>query len=336
MIIAPVKPRQAVKMEISELVSIDMKPRTLIHGEPGVGKSTFAASAPGVVFLCVEQGTNNMKIRRLRVDNGTTKRDPTTYEEALALIDQLIVYVRSGATDVQNVAIDTVDALESLIHTHVCKTANKKGMASFTFGRGYDASVDHFKLFISRLRVLHELGVGIILLCHTKTEHYNNPEGADFDYYELKLHKKVAPLLVEWCDNVLFARREQYALEMEGGKVRGVGTASRFLNTSKTPAYVAKNRYDLPEKIAMRWFDYQLAMNKHEPASAGDLTKTATSLIEQMPADLQPAATQALKQIDPTDARTLAHFVDYCQSKLALEPETDTETDTETDNKEEA
>ena len=31
-------------------------PRVLIHGQPGVGKTTFAADAPSPIFICPEDG----------------------------------------------------------------------------------------------------------------------------------------------------------------------------------------------------------------------------------------------------------------------------------------
>jgi hypothetical protein len=173
-------------------------------------------------------------------------------------------------------------------------------------------------MVLARLERLKDLGIGIILLAHTETKHFNNPEGQDFDFYDIKLHKKITGLLVEWSDNVLFARREQYALE-EHGKVRGVSTGARFLHTQKSPAYVAKNRYDLPEKLSLRWSDYQESMNSHRPADPAELRTHALSLIEQLDKESKIQATAALSKIDADDSRTLVHFVDYCRSKLNLQ-----------------
>ena len=32
----------------------------LLHGDPGVGKTTFAADFPGALFMCTEAGTTHL------------------------------------------------------------------------------------------------------------------------------------------------------------------------------------------------------------------------------------------------------------------------------------
>lgn len=305
-----------MKIKITTKATIKAKPRTLIHGEPGVGKSTFAAAAPGVVFICAEQGTNNIAVQRARIEDVGAERDPQTFDEVCLVLDSLIEGLRASPTPLfENLAIDTMDAMEAMVHGHVCKTGNKRSIADFGFGKGYDNALDSFRFLLKKLEEIQAHDVGIILLTHTKTEHFNNPEGQDFDYYDIKLHKKVAGLLVEWSDNILFARREQYALE-EGGKIRGVGSGARFLHTQKQPAYVAKNRFELPEKLPLRWHDYQDAMDRGQAGNFDELRAHASDLIKQMDPSIQGAANTALHGIG--DPKQMAHFVDYCRSKLNI------------------
>lgn len=313
--------RPQLKVKITEKKTIKAPARTLIHGEPGIGKSTFAASAPDVVFLCVEQGTNNLPVARARVEDESApggERDPKTYDEVLFVLDSIIAGVKAQGTSLlSHLAIDTIDALETVIHSHVCKIGGKRSIADFGYGKGFDITVDAFKMVMSKLEILQSLGVSPILICHTKIETYNNPEGQNFDYYEIKTHKKVSGYLVEWSDNVLFARREQYALE-EGGKVRGVGSGARFIHTQKSPAFVAKNRFDLPEKMSLNWHEYQKAMDSHKPADPAELRAHAEELIKQLDKESQESASAALSKIAKTDARMLIQFVDYCRSKINI------------------
>jgi len=309
--------KQPLKVKITPKKTIEAPPITLIHGEPGIGKSTFAAAAPGVVFICCEQGTNNIPVQRIRLEDESGERDPKTFDEVMFVLDSLIAGVKSGNKDVKNIAIDTVDALEKIIHDHICQRSNKRSVADFNYGKGFDLTVDAMRMVLARLSTLRDLGCGIILISHTKIETFNNPDGQNFDYSEIKSHKKIAGLLVEWSDNVLFARREQYALE-EGGKVRGVGTGARFIHTQKTPTYVAKNRYDLPEKMALFWPDFEHAIKNHKPADPEELMKHAKELISQLDDETQKTAKEALSKINIADSRTFTQFVDYCRSKVNL------------------
>ncbi len=311
-----------MKVRISPRKTIEAPPRTLVHGE-GIGKSTFAAGAPDVVFLCAEKGTNNLPVQRARIEDETVaegERDPKTYDECIYVLDALVAGVSQSPKSLpfKNLAIDTVDSLESFIHAHIARTSNKRSIADFNFGKGFDLSVDAFRLVLGRLEKLQELGIGIILLAHTKTESFSNPEGQDFNYYEIKTHKKVAGLLVEWSDNVLFARRDQHSLE-ENGKIRGVSDGARFLHTQKTPVFVAKNRFDLPERLPISWTEYQQAMSAHKPADPVELMKHAKQLISQLDKEAQVSATAALSKITSGDSRTLAQFLDFCRSKVATQ-----------------
>lgn len=310
-----------MKVRITEKKTIKTVPITLIHGEPGIGKSTFAANAPDVVFVCVEQGTNNIQTRRARIeDSGSPEgeRDPKTYDEVLFVLDSLVAGLQaSEKKPFSFVVIDTVDALEVLIHAHICKISGKRSIADFGFQKGYDLAVDGFRSVMQRLERMKSLGVGVILIAHTKTESFSNPEGQDYNYYEIKVHKKVAGALVEWSDNVLFARREQYALE-ENGKVRGVGSGARFISTNKQPAYTAKNRFDLPDKLPLSWHEYQQAMDAHKPADPAELIINANALIKLMDKETQIQALASLNKIHKEDSRMLAQFVDYCRSKVVI------------------
>lgn len=317
-----------MSLRITPKKKIALPPITCIYGEPGVGKSTFAASAPQVVFLCVEQGTDNIAVSRARLEDPRApdgERDPGTYEEFTSLLESLGSLAETGKAEFKHVAIDTVDALEKLVHQHICRTGGKRSIADFRFGLGYDLAVDAFRATFTRLERLKRAGIGVILIAHHQITTFNNPEGANFDRYDLKLHKKVAGLVFENCSNVLFARREQYALE-EHGKVRGVAGGSRFIHTQNSPAFVAKNRYDLPEKLALRWSDYAAAVEAHRPADPEETRRAALSVIAQFAdKDTQSNAARALDAISNDSPEELVRFLDYCRSKLEIAQPTETQ-----------
>lgn len=296
---------------LTEKKIIERPPITFGYGEPGVGKTTFAASAPDPLFLCLERGAEQLPVRRIRIANCDGDRDPETYDEILEILTGL--KMTSGS-----LVIDTVDELERIVFAHVAARAQKP-FALIPYGRGYDAAVDAIRMLLARLERIKDAGVHIILLAHSKLETFVNPEGADFNFWDLKLHKRLAGLFVAWADNVLFMRREQYALEEKEsakGKVRGVGTNARFIHTQKTPAFVAKNRYNLPDKLPLSWQDYEQAMREARPADPQELLLAAHELLEQLPTDVREKASEALGKISTIDAVALAKFVDHARARV--------------------
>lgn len=272
--------------------------RTTVHGEPGIGKTTFAADAPDVVFLCTEAGADNVNVSHLHYDG----HDPRTYEEVLAALEGV-------PTDgsVKNVCIDTVDGLEGIIHAHI-KTTTGKPVGEHGYGKGYDKALDLMRGVLASLERLRDKGVGTILLAHSTIESFANPEGADFSYVTIKAHKKIAGLLVEWSDAVLYARREQRAYTNDAGKTIGVGSSKRELCTEKTPTFVAKNRLRLPPTMPLSWADYQRAIDTFVPLDAKALRKEASELAAAFGA---PAMAELEKIGD--DAGDLLAFVEYCK-----------------------
>lgn len=291
--------KERMKVSITKKQTHKRPQRTLVYGEPGIGKSTFASNAPDVVFLCTEAGADNLSVAHAHFDG----RDPRTYEEVLAVLEGL-------PTDgtIKNVCIDTVDGLEGLIHAHI-KAKTNKPVGEHGYGKGYDMALDLMRGFIASIERLREKGVGCILLAHSTIESFANPEGADFSYVTVKAHKKITGLLVEWCDAVLYAKREQRAYTNEDGKTIGVGTSKRQLHTEKTATFVAKNRLRLPPVMPLAWSDYQKAIDTFVPLDAKALRVEATELA----AAFGPQAVAELEKIGD-DAGDLLAFVEYCKN----------------------
>ena len=59
----------------------------------------------------------------------------------------------------------------------------------------------------------------------------------------------------EWSDAVLFANYRTVVKKTDVGfnkeVARGITTGERLLYTAETPAYMAKNRYDLPPSLPL-------------------------------------------------------------------------------------
>jgi hypothetical protein len=73
----------------------------------------------------------------------------------------------------------------------------------------------------------------------------------------------------EWCDVVGFANYKTIVKSSDVGfnnKVsRGISTGERLLYTSEKPAYLAKNRYSLPDSLPLDWSALADAMTTATP-----------------------------------------------------------------------
>src|SRR6185436_11325620 len=63
--------------------------RTVLYGPEGIGKSTFAAGSHKPIFLCAEDGTNELDVARLK---------PATWDELFEAIAMLTTETHDYAT----------------------------------------------------------------------------------------------------------------------------------------------------------------------------------------------------------------------------------------------
>jgi hypothetical protein len=227
-----------------------VKPRrTFLYGPGGIGKSTFAASAPGCVFIPTEEGANDIEVAKFPLCTG--------FDQVFSCIGQLYSEQHAFKT----VCIDTVDWLEKLAWAKVAADAGVQQIGDIKYGRGYGFSANMFRQVLQGLDALRDYrGMAVILLAHAKTERFEDPEHTSYDRYEPKLHEHVTNLIVEWADEVFFANFRTVVKEEDAGFNRTIGkaksTGQRILRTTAKPAAVAKNRLNMPDEINFAWADY--------------------------------------------------------------------------------
>lgn len=257
---APVRAPAAPHPKPSRLAAVKRgrvtrPPRCLFYGPEGVGKSSLAADAPTAIFLNIEDGLGELDCARYPFDDNG-REVPLTLDEVYAAIDDLA----SHPHDYETIAIDTIDAVESrLLWPHVCRTRGDgdiESIEAFGYGKGYVHALDEWRTFLSRLDKLRDRGMRVLLLGHSFVKSFKNPEGEDYDRYQLKLHDKAAGLLKEWSDVVGFVRFEEGGAKLKGDKsqakrARGWYSGRRLLHLERTAAWDAKSRLSLPTEIEL-------------------------------------------------------------------------------------
>ena len=250
-------PKPTKRMALTAVVSErKLSPlRVLIYGPDGVGKTTFAASARGAIVLPAEDGAASPSVARL----------PAAQPWADVL--DALAELRQGDHAHQALVLDSIDWMESLMIAHVCAKHKKESLESFGYGAGYSLVFDETRGFIAQLdRLRADKGMAIIGVCHSTVKAFNNPEGENFDRYELKLqaakNANTAALWREWSEFVLFANYETLVSTSKKGSVKGESNGARYAFTQRTAAFDAKSRLALPERLPLDWGSFARAVKE--------------------------------------------------------------------------
>jgi hypothetical protein len=289
--------------------------RFLVYGVEGVGKSTLAAGAPGAVFLCPEDGVDELDVTVLL--HPKTEQVPRTWQEVLDVLTVLLVGDHAHKT----LVVDTIDWLEPLMFAHVCKLSGKASITDFGYGDGYKASVDLWRIFTARCDELrHKRGMSIVLLGHSMVKEFKDPGNDAYERYQLKLYKDSAGWLREWSDAVLFANYDVATKENKRGRVRAFDTGARFLFTQRTAAYDAKNRLDLPPRVPLSWEALAEAIEEHAPISPTRLRRQLDELATKLDDGDRTKLEGAIARVGE-DAVKLSHLVDWATARVAIAAE---------------
>lgn len=217
--------------------------RLVAYGPEGIGKSTFASQFPEPLFLDLENGTTQLDVFRAEPETG-----PWTWTALTSAIDE----VAKDPSTCKTLVIDTLDRAEALLVEDMLKKSGHNSIEDYGYGKGYTILQERFfKEFLGRLDTVIGAGVNVTLLAHAATRKYESPEDPPYDRWELKLSKKVAPIVKEWSDILIFMNFEQKVetVDKDGKKGKAVGKAKRRMHAAHRPTYDAKNRYGLPDDM---------------------------------------------------------------------------------------
>lgn len=243
--------------------------KVLVYGPEGIGKSTFAAQFPDPLFIDTEGSTRHMDVKRLDTPSSWT------------MLMQEVLWVIANPGVCKTLVIDTADWAEQLCIRHVCSKSQKDGIEDFGYGKGYTYLAEEYGVLLNTLSDLVERGVHVVLTAHAQIRKFEQPdETAAYDRWELKLQKKTAPLVKEWCDMVLFANYKTFAVKNEDKKAKAAG-GKRVLYTSHMPAWDAKNRHGFAEELSFEFSAIASAIR--------DFTPVVTSPPVAVPAETKPA-----------------------------------------------
>lgn len=238
---------------MSLLETIIQKPawkpqRFLIYGTPGVGKTTFAASAPKPILLNVEDGLGDISCPHWPTN-------AKTFDEVLGRMRSLY----SEKHDFETFILDGLTGVRPFVYKKVCEEKGKEHIEDFGYGKGYEYALVYWQKLMDGLEALRDKGMTIVLICHDQVKSHNNPETDSYDRYMPLLDKQASSLFLKWADNVFFLTYQIYTSKSGQGfaeKNKAKGGEKRVIRTQERGTHIAKNR--------LRNIPYELTLQKED------------------------------------------------------------------------
>ena len=222
--------------------------RFLLYGVQGIGKTSCACTFQSPIVLRTEDGA-------CAVDAPTFPQVAASFEDVVEAIQAL-----HGDHQFRTLVVDSLDWLEPLVWDRVCRghlDDSGRPLASIEalgYGKGYVEAEGWWRTIQGGLDSLRNVkGMQIVLIAHSEIKTFRPPDSEEYDRYQPKLHKRAFALWQEWADNVLFCsyRTVLKARDDKGKAFRAEGRGDRVIHTQERPAYLAKNRWDLPDEISI-------------------------------------------------------------------------------------
>jgi hypothetical protein len=230
-------------MKIKQM-RVSTAPILLFHGMEGMGKSTTLTKFPKPVGILTELGLP----KNVAVDafENVDSRD--------GVFNALRDFYQDQC-GYESLIIDTVDALETHLIEYVCAKNNWRNIEQPSFGKGWLALDEEWHRYVRALRAISDRGVTVAQACHTEIVRIDDPRAPSYTSYQPRLHKRARAIVMDAADAVFFLSDDLRVITESGGfseRVRAsAGSGQRFLFTERRPAFAAKNRFGMPEKIPL-------------------------------------------------------------------------------------
>lgn len=239
-----------IEQVASEIVTDPREYLHYLHGDAGVGKTTWCKQIEGHYFAKCDNGTKGLKVF------GSSISSWPEFLEMLLLLSKQKASDWNGVREVKTLIVDTFDFLFELCGewtvTNVrfmCQGVPKKydRIENVPYGAGYAAVR---RLVLLKLKKFMSLGFGIVLVGHTK-EKTINWRGQDMIAKRLNLSPTTAEEILGECDAVGYCTIEETIERNDDGDIISIETG-RYIHWQKEFLISAKHRLqDFPARTPL-------------------------------------------------------------------------------------
>ena len=220
-------------------------PKVMIYGLAGVGKSTLASKMRNPIFLDFEGGLNYMDVART----------PQIQSLDEFYMDLGELY-RKSEREYDTIVIDSADWLVRKVVEKAAGIDSKNleetlNRSNGGYGNGKQVLENHIRTkLLPTLVALNKKGYGICLIAHAERKDMMDAEGVDVERISPKIDVNTMNVFVEWCDNVLYLKRDN-----EG---------ERVLVLESDNIALAKNRLGLTGEVKLKDIDINKLLTAKE------------------------------------------------------------------------
>jgi hypothetical protein len=172
------------------------------------------------------------------------------WQQIVETLDSLI----EDHQGIKALIVDSLTAAQEKLFADICleyqvKTIEK---ADGGYGKGYVRATEKWRELLERFTMLRAKGVAILLIAHSAVSRCVDPRLPEYDRLVPRLYQNakgqgIMPQTVEFCDAVFCVAPDAFVADET--KRRAGGDGSRILYAQDRPAFLAKNRYQLPAEI---------------------------------------------------------------------------------------
>ena len=252
---------------------VKRKPIIMIYGPPKIGKTTLVSQMPKPTVIDADQGSENVNVDRDTV---------TTFDQIPNLLNQAV------KSPFETIAIDTLDMVEMILHSDICKDEGKKSIMECYGGYGKALPIilkDFYMPLQAQLRAIQAADKYVVLVCHDVVSKYKDPRtDNDYDKHRPKLNDSASGSSVKfWLDFVdvcLFVNRKPLSIG-DKGRVFDDGQVKAY--TQGRAQFDAGSRYQIPFELPFDWPSIKAALEgkeRNEAQVRQAIIEAAAGLVE--------------------------------------------------------
>jgi hypothetical protein len=233
--------------------------RIVIAGLEKMGKTTLCAGAPGVLLVPLEVGYAGVNIAKTELLQ--------SLEQFTLFLQEAEYWAKQKQFPYHTLVFDSATGLERLIHDAIIRrdpAYRPEGKKTITmeschggYGKGYNLANEEFDFILAacdRLSQYHN--INIVFTCHVFASKMMDPTAGEYDSWDLLLHSPKnqktygkRERITQWADILGFLYEPVFVSKAEGMVKAMSQNKGRVLGVSRTPSYVAGNRFGISGEV---------------------------------------------------------------------------------------